>query len=148
MAQTMTSPNGQRTANGRFAPGNRARLKHGRRSQRAAAELFREHAQPLREREAEILRDLGGEAGASAVRRELVTRFVQASAIADSLAANIVIGGVSTAKGRTRAATTTFLAVLDRIQRLAQTIGLERRAKPTAGIREWADRALREQAAE
>ena len=103
-----------------------------------------ERAEPLREREREILADLGGDSEVPAVVRELVTRFVQASAISDSLAMNVVTQGVLTGKGRTRASVTTFLQVLDRLQRLASTIGLERRAKPAEGIRQWAERVNRE----
>jgi hypothetical protein len=66
------------------------------------------------------------------VRLELVGRFLQASVIADHLGANIVRHGVLTTKGRTRAAVTTYLQVLDRLHRLSTAIGLERRQKPVA----------------
>jgi hypothetical protein len=74
------------------------------------------------------------------VRLELVGRFLQASVIADSLGANIVAHGVTTTKGRTRAAVTTYLQVLDRLHRLATAIGLERRPKPVGSISEFVNR--------
>ncbi len=86
------APTAQRQANGRFAAGHTVSLKHGARSSRTIARLFAEQAQPLREREAQIVADLGGDV--SAVTQELIGRFVQTSAVADSLSAHLVHHGV------------------------------------------------------
>ena len=139
------APTAQRQANGRFAPGHTVSLKHGARSSRTIARLFAEKAQPLREREQQIVADLGGDV--SAVTQELIGRFVQTSAVADSLSAHLVHYGVVTSAGRIRPAVNTFLQAVDRLQRLGVTLGLERRTKRAEGIREWAARAVREQEA-
>jgi hypothetical protein len=136
-------PTAQRQANGRFAAGHTISLKHGARSSRTISRLFAERAAPLREREQQIVADLGGDV--SAVTHELIGRFVQTSAVADSLSAHLVHHGVVTSAGRIRPAVNAFLAAVDRLQRLGQTLGLERKARPTEGIREWAERRLREQ---
>lgn len=140
----MDVPNGQRQANGRFAAGHTVSLKHGARSTRTIEKLFAERAQPLREREAQIVADLGGDV--SAVTSELIGRFVQTSAVADSLSAHLIRYGVVTSAGRIRPAVNTFLATVDRLQRLGATLGLERKAKPAEGIREWSERVQREAA--
>jgi hypothetical protein len=139
MADELPRPFGEqpasgRDAAGRFAPGNTASLTHGQRSERAGAELIPHLAALLAEKEAAIVADLGGAEQLSAIRRELVARFIQSSAIADSLAVNIAAHGVLTAKGRTRAAVTLYLQVLDRQIKLATSIGLERRQKRALSV--------------
>ena len=121
---------------GAALPGNKLTLASGARSVRSGAELFPEAAIVLREREAAILADLGGAENVSTTRAELVTRFVQASAIADSLGDQIVRGGVTSAKGRPRAAVSLYLSVLDRLTRMASAIGLERQQKRAASLAE------------
>jgi len=121
---------------GAALPGNRLTLGSGARSARSGAELFPEAAIVLREREAAIIADLGGAANVSTARAELVTRFVQASAIADSLGEQIVRGGVTSAKGRPRAVVSLYLAVLDRIVRLGTSIGLERQPRGPLNVRD------------
>jgi len=127
------APSG-RDAAGRFTAGNVASLKHGQRSEREGAELMPSLAAVLAEKESAIVADLGGAAHVSEIRRELVTRFIQSSAIADSLAVNIGAHGVLTAKGRTRAAVSLYLQVLDRQIKLASAIGLGRQTKPVRSI--------------
>ncbi len=56
----------------------------------------------------------------SAVQTPLVSELARLQIITDSLGADVVARGVLTGKGRTRAAVTAYLAVLDRQQRLAQ----------------------------
>lgn len=118
-------------------PGCRAALPHntltvrdGARSSRSGAELYPALADMLCEREAAIFSDLGGAEEVSTTKRELIVRFVQASAIADQLAGQIVQGGVTSAKGRPRAAVSLYLQVIDRVHRLAVAIGLERQSRP------------------
>jgi hypothetical protein len=136
------APTAQRRANGQFAPGHTISLKHGARSSRTISRLFAERAAPLREREQQITADLGGDV--SAVTQELIGRFVQTSAVADSLSAHLVHHGVVTSAGRIRPAVNTFLAAVDRLQRLGQTLGLDRRQKrldPLEAVRQAVERA-------
>ena len=134
--QRESGPNGRR-ANGTFAPGNTASLIHGARSPRVAnasldgQELLRASLQLTA---AGIVADLGGTAELTHVRRELVTRFTETSAIASYLSENILANGVLTTKGKTRAAVSTYLQVVDRLHRLAHAIGLDRRTKPTSTL--------------
>jgi hypothetical protein len=83
----------------------------------------------LKERVDAILRDLGGPEDVSTVRSRLSTRFVELDAIADYLIANILRDGITTTKGRTRAAVSAFLHVVDRQLAIAKALGLERRRR-------------------
>lgn len=134
---------GVNAPDGQFAQGNTTALTTGARSPRSGPELFPQRAALLLEREQAILSDLGGEAQVSTTRRELVTRFVQASAIADSLADDFITHGVLTAKGRARRSVATYLSVLDRLHRFAGVIGLERQTRRVPTLAD----ALREEGA-
>jgi len=127
-----SAPNARdgRDGGGRFLPGNIAALRHGARSQRPGAELYPEAAAALRATEDAILSELGGAGVVSTTRRELVTQFVRATAVAEVLAQDFIAHGVVTSKGHTRRSVATWLQVIDRAHRLAGAIGLERQAKP------------------
>jgi hypothetical protein len=112
---------------GRWKAGNLAALKHG---QRASTLLdVPELAEAHRARVEAIETDLGGAAQLSAVQLPLVSELARLQLITDSLGADVLARGVLTGKGRTRAAVTVYLAVLDRQQRLAQLLGLSRRQR-------------------
>jgi len=130
----LDAPNGDRDGRGRFADGNRVSLKTGTRSRRSALERYPAAAAALRAKEAAIVADLGGPDTVSTTRRELVTRFVEASAVADSLASDFIAHGVTTIGGRTRRSVSTYLATLDRLHRLAGAIGLERQSKRVTSL--------------
>lgn len=122
-----------------FGPGNTAALQHGVYSQQVAAGALAEQAEAvaaLDEQRREIETDLGGSAGLSRIRRDLVKRYLETQLIADYLGDNLRRLGPLTGKGKARAATTAYLQVLDRQVRLAQLIGLERTAKPVPSLRE------------
>ena len=139
-ARFSVPPSAQRGANGRFVAGNTARLVHGARSRKVMLAGLPEQAQIralLAEREAAIVADLGGAGNLSTIKREVITRFLQTSVVADFLGSNIVKHGVLTTKGKTRAAVTTYLQVVDRLTRLALTLGLERQAKRVPSIEEF-----------
>ena len=73
--------------------------------------------------------DLGGEAELSALQRASVREAARLEVILGALGGELLEHGVLTGKGATRAATTTYLQVLDRFVRVANTLGLERKAK-------------------
>lgn len=131
------SPNAESGANGRgpdgrFLPGNSAALVHGLRSERARNALLpgqEERLAVLAERRSALQEDLGGAAALGVIKQDMAQRFIELEVIADTLAADLVRHGVITAKGKQRAAVTTYLAVVDRLNKLAQTLGLERREK-------------------
>ena len=121
-----------RGPDGRFlpGPGNRWGLKHGGRSQYVRGALMPEQAEALAAiagKRAAILADLGDDV--SMLKADLVRRYLEADTIAAWLGQNLIEAGLFTSKGRTRAAFSAWLQVVDRVQRLALTLGLERRAK-------------------
>lgn len=119
-----------RDAQGRLLPGNLAALKHGAYSPRVAAGELPEQSEAraaAADRRAQIEADLGGQL--SALAQGHVEAYIRLELVADFLWTNLQSNGPLTAKGRSRAALTAWLAVLDRMTKLAVTLGLERRAK-------------------
>jgi hypothetical protein len=125
-------------SNGRqFEPGNRAALRHGAYSERVQSASLPEQAgvrAVLAEKRLAVIADLGGPGELSAVKADMVDRWVETGAIVDYLARRLVEQGPLTAKGRTRAALMAYLSTLDRHHRLAVALGLERRSKPVADL--------------
>jgi len=121
-----------RGTDGRWTKGNRGHWKHGGTSLAVARGELPEQADALAvmaERQMAILNDLGGEDQVGQIKRDLISRYLQNSLIADYLADNIAREGVLSTKGRQRAAVNTFLAVVNTLHKLAGSIGLERRLK-------------------
>jgi len=79
--------------------------------------------------------ELRGELGdMGVVKGSLADAFVELDAVRNYLGGRLAAEGPLTGKGRTRALLTAYLAVVDRQVRLAQVLGVERRAKvPTLG---------------
>ena len=125
------TPSSGRNPDGTFAVENRAALKRGRSAHVSAAELTEQASvrQGLADKRAAILSDLGGEAGLSRLQLDLVDRYVELDTVASRLGGNLVAEGPLTAKGRTRAALSAYLAAVDRVHRLATALGLARRQK-------------------
>jgi hypothetical protein len=125
-------PASGRDSRGRFLAGHPGpALRHGMRSRLVATGAL---ASPdllaeLAAQRAELEADQGGADGLSVTRRNLIPRYVELNAILDHLAERLLTEGPITAKGRTRAALSAYLAALDRQVRLAQLLGLERRAR-------------------
>lgn len=124
---------------GRFTPGNLARMTHGGRSIGVQLALMDAKREALAERRAGILADLGGPENVSTIRADLVERYLELQVVGDWLGGNLLAEGVMTTKGKTRAATTLFLSVVDRLERLGKTIGLERRERDLSqmSLAEW-----------
>lgn len=123
------APSGRRP-DGTVTTGNTLAVKHGRFSRRAQDAALPGQEQlraAIAERRIEWLADLGD--NLSFGERDLVDRGLRLHVILDTLEANMERSGVLTGKGRARAAVTLYLAVLDRLTRLYQQLGLERRHK-------------------
>lgn len=123
---------GHAPGTGRFVRGNRDALTHGGYSRQVAGGLLPEQAElvaMLSEKRAAIEQDLGGADALTELQRDLIARYVQMELVAERLASTVVAAPL-TAKGAKRAALSAFLAVTDRQQRLAMTLGLERRSRP------------------
>ncbi|MEO8677425.1 MAG: hypothetical protein ABI665_00170 [Vicinamibacterales bacterium] len=126
------TPTSAPSGDGRFQPGNRAALRHGARSARVAAGLMPEQAEAaaaLGARVAAIVADLGGPEGLSALAVGQAERHARLELVDEYLWRNLEANGVLTGKGRQRAALTAWLAVIDRLQKSAMALGLERRAR-------------------
>jgi hypothetical protein len=111
---------------------------HGARSLHVRLALLAECRSALAERRNGILADLGGPDGLSIIRTDLVERYLETSLLAEWLGGNLLAEGALTAKGKARAAATLYLQVLDRVSRLASTLGLDRRAKRLNVAQEFA----------
>ena len=135
-SQTSGAADADRDPRGRFVNGNRAAFQHGARSKAVLSGLTEgaEASQALSVHRREIEADLGD--GTSRVKRDLVARYVECCAMANFLGQDVAARGVLTARGRSRAALSAYLQVLDRQHRLGASIGLERREKPVSLLAE------------
>jgi len=126
----------QRAACGRFEQGKPGpALKTGARSALVKAGALPEQAEAvaaMQERRAIFVADLGGDL--SQLQADTLERYQQACLVADYLFDNIARLGALTGKGRTRAAVSAYLRVLDRQVRLAQLLGIERRARKVGDL--------------
>ena len=78
---------------------------------------------------ASLLTDLGGEDTLSQLQIDLVDRYLELDVIATWLGGNLLAEGPLTAKGRSRAALSAYLTVLDRVQRVSSALALARRPR-------------------
>lgn len=125
-------PPSGRTRRGTFAPGNSSALRHGLYSRQVREALLPEQAEAraaLAEQRKAIEDDLGGADALSTLTRDLIGRYVELRATADFIGQQLAVVGPMTGKGRTRALLSAFLSVVDRLNRLALSLGLERRQK-------------------
>lgn len=114
-------------ADGRFLPGTPAALVTGRHS------LQLQHAlEPARRAlVAQVTADLGGDVdGLPATLARLVGAFSETSLLRESVFIRMA-GQPTTNKGKARAMLSAYVALVDRELRLAQAIGLERKARRT-----------------
>jgi hypothetical protein len=116
-------PPARRPNPGWFRTGNTASMTHGGRRSLDRPEALA----AIAEKREELVRHLGGEP--SAVQADLVTDYARMDVLIESVAANIEVGGIFTPKGRTRAAVSLLLSLLDRRLRLATTLGIEVKAR-------------------
>lgn len=119
-------------AHGRFTTGNAAALRHGGRSRRVQAGLMPEQAEAraaLSERVNAIVSDLGGPDALSAIAVGQVQRHARLELVDGFLWANLQQHGPLTGKGRTRACLVAWLSVVDRLQKSAMALGLDRRSR-------------------
>jgi hypothetical protein len=82
----------------------------------------------------ELIQHLGGDP--SIIQSDLARDYARVAVLIETAAANIEVHGVLSVKGRTRAAVTMLLQLLERRQRWATMLELERRAKPVASVTE------------
>lgn len=121
-----------RRPDGKFGAGNTLNLRHGLRSE----QLIKQPDVSVwhREQVSVIVADLGGETALSALELATVREAARLEVILGALGTDLLERGPLTGKGKSRAATTTYLRVLDRFVRIAGTLGLERRARQTNAL--------------
>src|SRR5690349_1199796 len=130
----------ERDERGRALPGNTLALQHGGFSRQVEAGALPEQAEAVAaaaERRAAIVADLGGTDALSALALSQIDTFVRLEVVADFLWTRLQEAGPLTAKGRQRAALTAWLGVVDRLQRLANMLGLERKARRVPDALSW-----------
>ncbi len=121
-----------RNPDGTFAEGNVAALTHGGRSRQVRDAQLADQAetrQMLGGKRSAIIEALGGGARLSPLQLDLVDRYLELDTVASWLGGNLLADGPLTAKGRSRAALSAYLGVVDRVQRMATTLGLNRQPK-------------------
>ena len=126
------TPTSGRNPDGTFAPGNIAALTHGGRSAQVRAAQLPEQAglrSELAEKRTRLLTDLGGEDKLSELQIDLVDRYLELDVVAQWLGGNLLSQGPLTAKGKSRAALSSYLTVVDRVHRISTALGLARRQK-------------------
>lgn len=134
----MTAKRINRDARGRVGAGNELALKHGLRRFQAKGLLPDDVQASVDAFRARLTSDQGGDSDdATAIRLGYQRRLVEVEAMLQLLANDLRTNGVITARGRTRNSVMTFLQTLDRWDRLAQRLGMERRAKKVPTIDEF-----------
>jgi hypothetical protein len=116
-----------RRPNGQAGPGNTLNLRSGLRSRQLldVPDVRAWHCSEV----AAIEADLGGPESLSALQKAAVHEVARVRLILASLGENLFEHGVLTTKGKTRAATATYLQVFDRFVRGVTLLGLERQAR-------------------
>lgn len=114
----------------RFLPGHTVTLKTGEYSPRVVRALLPGQEAQLAKldgRRAQLIADQGGEAECSQIRLDLVDSYNATVTFLEWSRQNILERGPFTSKGRTRAAVSLYLSMLDRQVKLAAMLGLDRR---------------------
>jgi hypothetical protein len=99
--------------------------------------LLPEQLASFTEEHKQLLDDLGGDASLTVTLRGLAKRHGELSVIADTIVTNLLQYGVLSTKGRQRAALSAYLNVVDRLNKLAAQLGLERKQKPVPSIEDF-----------
>lgn len=114
-----------RRPNGTFAPGNQVARQHGLYAGQQPAELLAE----VDTFAAGVVSDLGGAEELSAIERAYVGRLGRVELTLRLLEQDIAESGLVTPAGSVRKVYAQYLAGVDRWDRLAQRLGMRRRAR-------------------
>jgi hypothetical protein len=123
---------------GRFGPGNSiARKADGVNRFQKTRELPEDVRAFVEEFSAAVLSDQGGASELSAIRGGYVRRITDAEALIQLCSKDIRSRGVFTVGGRTRSTVFTLMKAVDQWDRLAQRLGLDRRAKQVPSLEQF-----------
>ena len=114
---------------GRWAPNNDGALQHGARRYELRGVLPDDVRVDLDAWSGQLMADRGGATELSAIEGAYCRRLTQLEGALELLGRDLHQHGVMTPRGRPRAAYRTFLDTLATFDRLAQRLGLERKAK-------------------
>ena len=122
------------TSCGCFVKGNEANLRHGRRRYQTKGRLPADLQEYIADFRAGLVGDQGGEEELTAVRRGLVEKLVDLEVGIQLLMGEVVRRGIDSRPGK--AAWASALRTIEVWHRLANTLGLERRAQPVPSLHE------------
>lgn len=124
---------------GVLQPGNRAAFTHGLKSHRAQLALMKgqEHLrEAFLEHRRELHEHVGGDA-AGVLKLDMADRYARLCVLEQTLEADIVEKGLFSKNGKPRQTVAMYLQIVDRLNKLAALIGVERVAKPVPSISEY-----------
>jgi len=114
---------------GAWLPGNQQRMEHGGYSMAVRQGLTPDAKASMATKRGQLLNDRGGTDECGQVEVDLIERYVELDQVARHLLGRLATEGFWTERGRMRAAFAAWLQVVDRWQRCAVILGLERRAR-------------------
>jgi hypothetical protein len=121
----------------RFQKGNTAALKHGLRSKRAQLGLLpgqEDLRAMLSSRRQRLHDEEGGTPDMKLLLEDWLERYQRVWILATTLESRIEQEGIVTGKGRTRATVTLYLSLVDRLNKMAERLGFERKAKQVPSL--------------
>lgn len=133
--------NAHMCANGHFITGNTARRLHGVRAFETTGRLPDVLRQTVEEFREAVLSDRGGSAELSTLEAAYVRRLSEAETVARLLAADLAARGLFTPKGRVRNTFQRWSEAIALWDRLAQRVGVDRRARALPTLRDYLTQA-------
>jgi hypothetical protein len=128
-------PGNQCAACGAFISGNAANLRSGVRRFEKHGTVAPEVGLSVQEFSAQVVVDRGEEL--TAVQSAYVRRLGELETVARLLATDLAQRGLFTPRGRVRSTFSRWLETLDRWDRFAQRVGVERKARPVPTLAEY-----------
>lgn len=123
--------------NGHFVSGNQARRVHGVRAFETTGRLPEVLRQTVEEFRESVIADRGGSSELSTLEAAYVRRLSEAETVARLLAADLAARGLFTPKGRVRNTFQRWSEAVGLWDRLAQRVGVDRRARPVPSLRDY-----------
>jgi hypothetical protein len=128
-------------ANGHFIPGNAARRLHGVRAFETTGRVPDVLRQAVEEFRESVIADRGGRSELSTLESAYCRRLSEAGTVARLLAADLAARGLFTPRGRVRNTFQRWTEAVALWDRLAQRVGVDRRARPVPSLSDYLARA-------